>query len=216
MKAEGIDYVPVDRELSVDKWIAGVKNGKKVLVGPLQNVKGIGAKMVNQIMGARLRNEPLPARFDKLINGAATEIDSLNPIRDAVEKLMPDPSERNIHTPPTDIADLQINGEEYPALVFALVSQIKQKDDNDETSVARRKGRVYTGPTQSLNLTIMDDTDRMFAKINRYDYEKLGKEVIERGKPGKALYAIKGSVPKDFRMLWVKNIRFIGYMDEAK
>jgi len=70
------------------------------------------------------------------------------------------------------------------------------------------------GPTQSLNMTVSDDTDRIFAKIDRFSFDKLGREIVDRGRPGSALYAMKGEVPPDFRMLKVTNVRFIGFMDD--
>lgn len=213
MNAEGIDYIPVDKDLSLDKWTVGFKDGKKVLVGPIQNVKGIGPKLVAQIMSSRARGEPLPSKAEKLLANAVTEIDSLWPIRNAFKRIMPDPSERNIHTPPTSIIDVQTKGYDYDVLVFCTPQQIKPRDENEAVNVAKR-GYEVKGPTSSLNLTLGDDTDRIFGKIDRYSFERLGKEIIERGRPGKALYAIKGKVPKDFRMIQVKQIRFIGFTDD--
>jgi len=214
MNAEGIHYVSVDADLSTDKWTAGYKDGEKVLVGPLQNVKGIGPKLVQQILGSRARNEPLPAKAEKLLRNAKTEIDSLWPIRNAVQRIMPDPSTRNIFTPPTSVVDVQTNGAEYTAMVFAVVQQIKPRDENEAVNVAKRGGKVLSGPTQSLNLTIADDTDRIFGKIDRFNFEKIGRDIVERGRPGKAIYAFKGRVPANFRMIRVEQARFIGFTDE--
>ena len=213
MAAEGIEYVPFDRDLSMDKWTAGLKAGKKVLVGPLQNVKGIGPKMVQQIMGARLRGEPLPARFDKVVKDAKTNLDSLLPIDDAFKRIMPDPRERNIFTPPTKVSEIQTRGEEYGVLAFVVAENIKPRDENEAVNVAKR-GYEVKGPTQSLNLTLADDTDRIFGKINRFNFEKIGKEIVNRGRPGKALYVVKGKVPPDFRMISISNVRFVGFMDD--
>lgn len=214
MAAEGFDYVPVDIKQSTDKWTAGWRDGKRVLVGPLQNVKGLGPKTVQQVLSARARQEPMPSRAEKMLINAVTELDSLWPIQNAVKRIMPDPGERNIHTPPTPVIKLQCRGEDYSALVFVVAAQIKPRDENENVNVAKRGGKVLTGPTQSLNLTINDDTDRIFAKVDRFKFEKLGREIVERGRPGKALYALKGRVPKNFRMLQVEAVRFIGFMDE--
>jgi hypothetical protein len=213
MAAEGIDYLPVDAELSIDKWSVGWKDGKKYLIGPVQNVKGIGPKMVSSIMSARARREPLPEKAQKLLNNAVTEIDSLWPIRNAVKRIMPDPSVKNIHSPVTQVTDVQTNGQEYTVMVFGVVQQIKPRDENEAVNVAKR-GYTVKGPTQSLNLTIADDTDSVFGKIDRFKYEKIGKEIVDRGRPGKAIYAFKGKVPPNFRMIRVENVRFIGFTDD--
>lgn len=212
MAEEGIDYLPVDKDLSTDKWSAAMKDGRRVLVGPIQNVKGVGPKLVQQIMSSRVRQEPLPPKAEKLLTNAKTSVDSLWPIRDAFNELMPDPSERNIFTPPTPVIDIVTKGYEYEVLAFVTAQQIKPRDENEAVNVAKR-GHEVTGPTASLNLTLADDTDRIFGKINRFDYERIGREIVNRGRPGKVLYAVKGKVPKDFRMIQVKQVRFIGYTE---
>lgn len=214
MAAEGIEYLPVDAELSTDKWSVGWRDGKKYLIGPVQNVKGIGPKMVSAIMSARARGEPLPEKAQKLLNNATTEIDSLWPIRNAIKKIMPDPTAKNIHSPVTPVIDVQTNNTEYTVMVFGVVQQIKPRDENEVVNIAKR-GYAVKGPTQSLNLTIADDTDRIFGKIDRFKFDKIGKEIVDRGRPGKAIYAFKGKVPPNFRMIRVENIRFIGFTDEA-
>lgn len=214
MSLEGIDYIPVDKDLSTDKWTVGWRDDRKILVGPLSNVKGLGPKTAKAILSARARNEPIPARAEKLLNDPQTEIDSLWPIKNAIQRLMPDPAERNIHTPPTPVTKIQTNGHEQSFLVFVTTAQIKPRDENENVNVAKRGGKVLTGPTMSLNLTLADDTDRIFGKVDRFNFEKLGREIVDRGRPGKALYAMKGTVPRDFRMLQVKQVRFIGFIDD--
>jgi len=216
MNAEGIDYIPVDKDLSLDKWTVAYKNGEKALLGPIQNVKGIGPKMVQQIMSCRVRGEKLPAKAEKLLSNAHTEIDSLWPIQDAFHRIMPDPAERNIFTPPTKIIDVVTKGYDYDVLIFCTPRQIKPRDENEAINVAKRGGKTLSGPTQSLNLTLADDTDVIFGKVDRFAFEKIGKEIIDRGKPGKALYAVKGRVPPDFRMVKITQIRFIGFSDDLE
>ena len=189
-----------------------MRDGKKVLVGPLSNVKGIGPKMVSQIIGARARGERISDRAKKLLNGAVTPIDSLFPIRDAFKRLMPDPLERNIVTHPLPIIDVQIKADSYDVLVFCTLTKINPRDENEVVIVARRGYEVKDGFTTSLNLQLTDDTDTIFGKIDRFKFAKLGREIVDRGRPGKALYAIKGTVRggSSFRMLNISAVRYIG------
>lgn len=214
MAAEGIEYVAADLELSEDNWTVGIKEGKKVLVGPLSNVIGIGPKLMSQILSARKRNEPMPGRAEKLFAKPKTKIDSLYPITDRFKKLMPDPRERNILTPSTPIELVQTRGTEYDVLVFCTPEEIKPKDENEEINVAKRNGKRFDGPTAALNLRLSDDTGSIFAKVSRFEFEAIGRPILERGRPGKALYAIKGNVPPDFRMIRVRQVRYIGDLDE--
>jgi DNA polymerase III alpha subunit len=212
MRDEGIEYVPVDAETSTELWEVGSKDGRRVLVGPLSGVKGIGPKMIGDILGRRARRERLTDRQAKLLSDPKTAIDSLWPIRDAFARIMPDPAARNIHTAPTQIGTITIEDKDRTVLVFCVLAKITVSNENAPDKVERREGRVYDGPITALNLHLADDTGTIFAKISRYDYEELGQPVINRGRVGKALYAVKGVIwgADDFKMISVKAIRYIG------
>jgi hypothetical protein len=180
-------------------------------VGPLTNVKGIGPKTVQQIVEARRGLRELSPSVRKKLEDAKTDIDSLSPIADAVASFNPtDPEGLNIQSVPTPIAEINPNGRAIDVTILAKVMRVAPLNENEPSRVAKRGGKVYTGPINSVNLFVRDDTGEMFCKVNRYDFERLGREMVERARPGKSLYAIKGSVPPDFRMLWVKGVRYIG------
>lgn len=213
MYDEGFDYVAIDPELSTASWTAGVKDGKKVLVGPLSNVKGIGPRAVNAIIGARARGEKIPENYMKKLEGAQTPFDSLWPIRSAQQRICPDLAERNIFTAPTKIINLEQLGEDYEVLLVCVFSSINPRDENEVIKCARRGGKRIEGDlTESLNLQMTDDTDTIFGKISRWDYPKIGKEIVDRGKPKKHLYAVKGTFKGSisFRMVMIKNVRYLG------
>ena len=208
---EGVDYIPVDKDLSGVNWTVGQRGNRKLLIGPIGNVAGIGPKMVQQIVGARARGEPLPARALKLLENPRTKIDSLWPIRDAFKRLMPDPALRNIHSSPTPVADVHFISEENEVLVFVVFKKINLRDENEAVNIAKRKGKAYKDHTMSLNLQMADDTGVIFGKINRYAYPKMGVSIVERGRPGRAMYAVKGTVPPgSFRMIRINLVRYIG------
>jgi len=216
MKTEGYDYVPIDPELSDKKWQVGNRNGQRYLVGPLHNVKGIGPKLVSQIVSARKRGEPLPARAMKLLSDPKTDIDSLWPVRDGIKRHMPDPLAKNIVTHPTSIIDAKPCGEDQDFLFFCTLSKINPRDENEVVMIARRGYEIKDGKTTSLNLQLTDDTDTIFGKITRWDYERLGRAIVDRGRVGKALYAVKGTMRANtnFRMVTIKNVRYVGDLDK--
>ena len=108
-----------------------------------------------------------------------------------------------------------MNGQDQEVLVFCTVASIKPKDENEEVNVQKR-GYRFKGATQALNLRLSDDTDSVFAKVDRFDYPVIGVPIVERGRAGKALYAIKGIIPSDFRMIRVKHVRYIGDLELDK
>ncbi len=223
---EGVRYVSVDRDHSEYRW---VPKGK-VLVGPLTNIKGIGPAMVMRIIEARRNWEwwkgltegqrdlvipRLPSAqlyaeagswLDLLtpssrerIEKATTPIDSLTPIQDAA---MRTPGFVDVVTPQTKVADLRPGSF---ALIIGKVTRLSPKNENDHQAIAKRGGVKLTGPTESLNLFVRDDTGEIFCKVNRYDFHRLGGSFIENGEG--AIYAIKGNVPPDFRMIRVQDVK---------
>jgi len=213
MNVEGVDYIPVDAVQSVDKWTFGYTgaNNQKLLIGPLTNVAGIGPKLMSQVMSAKARNEPYPPRAMKLLVKPRTKIDSLWPIRDAFARLMPDPAERNIHTSPIRVEEALAINDERTVMVFVLLRKLNLRDENEQVNVNRRGGLIYKSNTSSLNLQMVDDTGQIFCKVDRFKYENMGKPIVERGRVGKALYAVKGQTARGtFKMIRIQAIRYIG------
>lgn len=214
LHAEGIGYVAVDPEISTDKWQVGYRDGQQVVVGPVQNVKGIGPKLMQQIVSARARNEPLPARAEKLLSNPMTGLDTLWPIDDRINQIMPDPAERNILTAPTKIGDIgEDHDKETAFLIIGIVESINPRDENETIMVARRGYEITSGPLTSLNLQMQDDTGTIYCKLGRWKYADYGKPIVDRGRPGKSIYAVKGSAMAHRRFLMVESVRYIGDMD---
>lgn len=211
LKAEGIDYIPVDPELSTDRWEPATKDDKQILVGPLSAIKGIGPKTMQHILDCRRTGKPLKDGVLKRLERAKTDIDSLYPIADAIKRLHPNLEAINIKTTPTSVKEVQA-GRRGQVVILALATRIAPRDENEPQLVAKR-GHKLKGPTQALNLFVRDDTDEMFVKIDRYKFEAMGRAVVEHGRAGKALYAIKGTVPASFRMISVQSIKFLGDID---
>ena len=214
MAAEGYDYVPVDAAKSVLKWSTLNVDGQRKLLGPLTIVKGLGPKTVNQILGARARGERMPARCEKLLKDPKTPIDSLYPIRDRINEIMPDPLERNIVTSPTRIIDItEDHAVDTTFLIIGVAKTINPRDENETIMVARRGYKLKSGPLTSLNLQMEDDSGVIYCKITRFKYEQFGTPIVKRGRPGKAIYAVKGTAMAGRRFLMVESVRYIGDME---
>ena len=218
LEKEGYGYVPVDPATSTDRWSITGKGKKRKLLGPLSNIRGVGPKTVQTIIGARNRGEPVPESARKRMTNPRTDLDSLYPVRDATARLMPDPKERNIHSEPIPIEKLLAKAvsPDTDVLVIATPAQINIRDKNETVLVARRGHRIEDGPTQYLNLRIQDDTGLIFANVSVWDYEKMGRPIVNRGRAGKAIYAFKGVYREnnDFQMVIVETVRYIGDIDE--
>ena len=211
LRDEGVDYVPVDKEHSTDKW-EPVRDGNRAwLVGPLTNVKGFGPVSVNSILVSRKNGTPMRASFAKKLENARTAIDDLFPIAAAIKRLHPDLTKMNIFSEPTPIKTVQpgVSGDQF---IIGIANRIVPRDENEPVKVAKR-GYKLEGQSRYLNLFVLDDSDEVYCRIDVKDFETLGMPIIERGRSGRAIYAIKGTVPRGFRMVRVKLIRYLGDID---
>lgn len=213
MKAEGIDYVDVDPDHSTERWGIAEREGKSILVGPLTAIKGFGPATVAEILQARKMGTPLRPRVAERLKAAKTDLWTLYPIKAAIDRICPNPETEGIVSEIKKLIELQAGEISGPVVTIAVAVKINPRDENEEVNIRKRNGRVLAGPTKCLNMFFRDDTDEIFCKINRWNYEEYGAPIVERGRPGKSIYAIKGTVPRDFRMISVDRIKYLGEMD---
>jgi DNA polymerase III alpha subunit len=222
---EGARYQPVDIDLSTDKWtIKTEHNNRQILVGPLDTVKGIGPSHMASILEARRKRTPMPDRTRKMLEKPVTAIDSLYPIRDAFRRIMPDPTEKNIYTLPIPIANLKPDRKEQKVVIFCTLTKINPRDLNEPIAIQKRGYEIKEGrPTAWLQITFSDDTGHVRGSIGVHDWEKLkAQQVIERGRPGKCLYAVQaliraqGSTSGMDIWLNVTQMRYIGDIDDDR
>jgi hypothetical protein len=211
LKDEGFDYLPVDIYHSEERWT--IKDGK--LIGPLTQIRGVGPSAVQEILAARRQGTSLKPRLVKLLAKPTTKIDSLYPVKDTVAAFHPSLEAIGIVSKPRPIAMVEPNGTYQTVLVIGVAERVVPRDENEAIKVAQRGGVVKTGQTASLNLFVRDDTGEILCKIGFRDYDRLnGAHLAENTRAERTLYAIKGSVPKDFRMIWVDRIKYLGELDQ--
>lgn len=216
MKDMGVDYVAFDRDVSTDRWEIGGTNSKPILVGPLSNIHGIGPAIVRDVIDARAAKKELRPSVIKKLTNAQTKLTSLTPIADAVEKIVPDLSAVGILTKPTPVDS--VVGGDRGVVIIARVTKVQPVNENEPARQARRKGygqqEVLPEPADALNMFFEDDTGEIFCKISYRDFQYIGKNVAAQAKVGKSLFAVKGDVPKDFRMIRVSAIKYLGDMSQ--
>jgi DNA polymerase III alpha subunit len=222
LKEEGIDYIPVDINKSIDRWS---RDEQGRLLGPLTMIKGIGSASVITILEARKTKKALrPGLITKLSN-PRTPIDSIYPVTDTLKNMVGDVRKDisiadidltsiNILSQPTLTRDVQLNGSDYSVLVIGVLTRLVPRDENETINIVKRGGLVRTGQTAYLNFWIRDDTDELFCKIDRFNFIPLdAKGFMDTSQVGKTIVAIRGIVPNYFRMVRVQRIKMIGKID---
>ena len=218
LRQEGVGYVPVDADRSTHRWeVSKGQNGHGHLLGPLTNVVGVGPKKLQEIMDSRENQTPLKPALKKLLQHSRTKIDTLDPIKEAFRAK--DLRGLNIVSQPQEVASIR-GGEDV--VVYVLVRGVKPAWENDPMKVAKRGYRLE-GPDTSVQFWARDDSGEIYCKIGAKRFKSplpgqlgLGEKFIEKARSGKSLYAIKGWVPPDFRMIHVMDVRFVGDMDESE
>ena len=73
------------------------------------------------------------------------------------------------------------NGSQEGSYVFIgeIVTK-NQRDANEDINVKKRGGKRVTGQTQFIDLRLRDDTGMILARVNRFDYERMGRELAEQ------------------------------------
>lgn len=192
LKAEGITYVPVDAETSGLKW----KVTSKGLVGPITYVKGLGAKTAQQYVRSRDAGLTLPKRAVTLLANPKTEIDSLSPVRDAISQNYPDLTAINIFSEPTAVENLGTGNDRDILLFLRLIKATPRKDEK-------------TGGTK-MTCLMEDDSGDIKVFFNGRKYDEYGTKMMDAGKVGKTLWAVKGSQPSGGGIIFCDMVRFLG------
>ncbi len=215
MAAEGVDYIPFDPDLSTASWTVQTKDGKKVLLGPLTSVKGLGPKKISQILGARARGEPLPDSLQKLLSHATTELSTLYPVRDAISKMnwqskLVGPATKLKDAVPTD------NWEEFQ--VIGLLTKAEIQDENDPKKVADRLSRgqigIQPGNPKSIQIRLRnDETSDFLCKVIAKRLDEFKDYVLEKLAVDKSIVVVRGKFPPGVPCLLVNEIEEIGRME---
>lgn len=196
MEDEGISYKPVDPETSTLKWRVTPAG----LVGPLTIVKGLGHRTALEYLRARDRGEELPKRASKLLNEPSTPLDSLTPIRNAIATNHPNLEDINIFSEPTPIDEMPAEKVRDILIMGRLIKATPRKDEK-------------SGGTK-MTCVLEDDTSDIKFFINNRKYEEFGAKMLDSGKVGKTLWAVKGSTPDGGGIIFADRVRFLGEFQE--
>lgn len=194
---EGLVYKPFDKFKSEINW--SVQDGE--LIGGLIGIKGIGPKMAEGIIERRKLMQPLTPRQEKLLNEGTTPYDDIFECERRFGHIKQNPEQHNIKTKIVDIEELDAD---TPG-TFVFFGKLKEKnlrDMNETVNLAKRGGRRVETNNLWLNLTFEDDTGPIISTIDRFKYNKIGKQIVEDGRLGD-WYLVKGTVRAGFRKVYV-------------
>ena len=198
-----IEYIAFDPDESMENWT--IKNGK--LLGGLLNMKGIADKKAKEIVFRRKMKTLTPA-MAKFLFYPQTNFDILYPCKHYFGAIYDDPNKFGLTNAPTLITD--INNEEGSYLFIGQITKKDLRDLNEYNEVVKRGGKYLESDSLFLRLIVEDDTEDIFCRINRYNFEKMnGQHLYETLIEEKTWVIVRGSISNSWRVIDIKNIMIL-------
>ena len=200
MVKEGLQYEPFNLELSDVNWSA--KDGR--LVGGFLNLKGIGESKAAKLIEARDKGK-LTAKQRETIDKAENVFADIFPFRSNYAKIYDNPAAHGVLGEVNTVE--QFDGRQRGSFVFLGELVYKNaRNANEEVNVKKRGGKREEGPLDFVDVRLRDDTGTIGARIGRFDFESIGKTLLETVPEGAHLLV---------RARFVKGIRF-GFITKYK
>lgn len=174
MVREGVEYVPFDLELSELNW--SVKNGK--LYGGFIALKGIGESKASKLIEAR-NAKKLNEKQRLELKNATNIFDDIFPFRTKYGHMYEDYQAAGLADPLSFIVDLENVPHQHERVFLAELIYKNARDANEEVNVKKRGGKLETGPLNFIDVRLRDDTAQIGGRIGRFDFERIGKELLE-------------------------------------
>lgn len=198
--SEGIEYVPVDADLSEENW--SVKDGK--IIGGLVNVNGIGPANAKKIIKARTDSSvKIPRSVMLKLFEPETAFDILFPTKHYWGHIQENPRLYGLKRPVSNIIDIQGKGD-YIFIGRLLKKNIR--DLNEYKNLQRRGGEELEEHSLSLAIILEDDTDRIMCNVNRFRYEQIGREIAETAVEEKDWFIVQGKIKWNGRYIDIEDI----------
>lgn len=204
MAHEGVDYTPFDPNLSDINW--SVQDGK--LIGGYLNLVGFGpAKAVAAVEARRLG--VTDAKLHKRIEEAHVKFSDLYPISRTYADWYADPVAHGCR-----IGSKIYTADKLPdsgdVLFIGKLAKKELRDENETVRVARRDGRRLDGQTLFADFFLKDDTGiPIICRINRFNYEPLGRICMERLVAEQDVVLVRGRRIPNFNMIQIERIKIL-------
>jgi len=200
MVNEGIKYVAFDKDKSEANWSA--KEG--VLYGGVSSLFGFGevkaAKFIEDRENGTLSQKTIGAALS-----APSVFADIFPFRTRYGHMYDDPDNNGIGGKLYTISEF--DGTQDGSYVFLGEIILKNaRDSNEDAVIKKRGGSIIKTKTEFLDLRMRDDTETIGTRINRFDFEKMGKHILNNVPEGAHLL---------IRAKFVLGIRF-GFIQKYK
>lgn len=174
MVREGIQYVPFDLDKSQLNWSG--QDG--ILYGGFVALKGIGESKATKLIAARDAGKLTQKQRDE-IEKASNIFADIFPFNTNYKHLYDDPHGNGIASQLCQIVDLEgVPHNEERVFLGELVYK-NARNANEEVNVKKRGGKMERGPLEFIDVRLRDDTGTIGGRVGRFDFERIGRELLE-------------------------------------
>ena len=174
MVREGLMYEPFNLEKSGVTW--EVRDG--VLQAGFDSLKGFGRTKAQKFVEARDNGELTDSQYDQ-IDKATSIFNDLFPMHRQFREYYDNPGKFGILDNLVNIADITEESDPGSYVFIGRLIDKNLRDANEDVNVKKRGGKLVQGPVMFLDFRLADDTGRIQCRIDRKDYQAIGKQVFE-------------------------------------
>ena len=197
MVREGIEYVHFDLEKSEENWC--VKEGK--LYGGFTSLKGIGDSKASKLIEARDQGT-LTDKQKEDIEKASNAFYDIFPFHTNYSHLYENPQDNGIASPVIEIKDLENIPHREERVFLGEMIYKNARNYNEEVNVKKRGGKIGYGPLEFVDVRLRDDSGQIGGRIGRFDFERCGRELLERVPEGAQLL-VRAKFFNDIRFAFI-------------
>lgn len=195
-----IRHLPMDWRRAAPSW--SIVDG--ALMPGIDSAVGFGSVLAEKFVEARETGKLTAKQIEK-VEAAEKLYDSLFPMEEAYASYYE--GKEKVAGGITRLKE--ITGEqEGSAVLLGKIIHKSLRDVNEDANIRKRGGKMLGAPFTYLDLRIADDTDQLLVRIDRYDYERMGKEVFNNVPVG-AVLLLRVRLIQGYRFGWVSKWRRI-------
>jgi DNA polymerase III alpha subunit len=215
MHKEGVKYIPFDLKLSQENW--AVQKGK--LVGGFLSLKGFGEVKAKKYRELRDAGKLSPKQIEELKNAPNVFAD-IFPMKTRYGEYFTNPGKFGLADKPILIGDLD-GTQEGSYLILGELERKNARNANEETEIQKRRAKgkigqaaIETEDLEYLDLRIKDDTGMVGTRIGRWDYQRMGVEILEKVPEG-AVLLVRARFKKGIRFGFIQKLKRIDEKETA-
>ena len=215
MVNEGVKYLPFDLKLSQENW--SVQKGK--LIGGFLALKGFGEVKAQKFKALRDAGK-LDKKQLAEIEKAGNIFTDIFPMRTRYGDWFKNPAAHGLADKPINIGDLD-GTQDGSYLFIGELDRKNARNANEETEINKRRAKgksggaeIETSDLEYLDLRFKDDTGMVGTRIGRWDYVRMGVEVLENVPEG-AHMLVRARFKRGIRFGFIQKLKRIDNEEEA-